>query len=463
MGVNSWSTPSNSANTTKTSKGINSWSTPPSDVNPAKVLKGVTPLYTIKQREQEEVEKNIDDYARKATAGDGFENYSLEELKKLVDEREKQYKDMTNNGVQRTLNRVLGIGNAGEKEYKDAKEAYNNRLLITNAALYPHKIDFNSKSAYDNSINDLTYLKINNLDKFKEDVTLDKYRDISENEIKVYNYIYKTEGKKSANQYLSALENTLKNRAVERENTEAAEFADKHPIVASAKSIGTNVAGALEQGGYMVKYLATGDMDVNRNSMLTSTTRGKVMEKVNWEIGNWDAFDFIYGTAMSAADSMLAAPAGTAGAVMLGLSAAGQASNDILERGGTNEQAFWTGLAAGLFEGLFEKISIGNFNALKETAPDTVKTLIKNIAKSMLVNASEESATEIANITYDSLANADISQYQQLVSSYLQEGYSKAEAEKKAVLSLAGQVVEAGAGGALMGLGMGGAGSLTWY
>ena len=57
MGVNSWSTPSNSANTTKTSKGINSWSTPPSDVNPAKVLKGVTPLYTIKQQEQEAQEK----------------------------------------------------------------------------------------------------------------------------------------------------------------------------------------------------------------------------------------------------------------------------------------------------------------------------------------------------------------------------------------------------------------------
>lgn len=404
-----------------------------------------------------------DKYARSATAGDGFENYSLEELKKLVDEREKQYKDMTVNGVQRVINRAIGIGNSGEKEYKDAKAAYENRLLLESAYLYPHKADFNSKSAYDNSINDLTYLQINNLDKFKEDVTLDKYRDISENEIKVYNYIYKTEGEKRANRYLSALENTLKNRAIERENTEAAEFADKHPIVASAKSIGTNVAGALEQGGNMVKYLATGDMDVNRNSMLTSTTRGKVMEKVNWEIGNWDAFDFIYGTAMSAADSMLAAPAGTAGAVMLGLSAAGQASNDILERGGTNEQAFWTGLAAGLFEGLFEKISIGNFNALKETAPDTVKTLIKNIAKSMLVNASEESATEIANITYDSLANADISQYQQLVSSYLQEGYSKSEAEKKAVLSLAGQVVEAGAGGALMGLGMGGAGSLTGY
>lgn len=57
MGVNSWSTPSNSANTTKTSKGINSWSTPPRDVNPAKVLKGVTPLYTIKQQEQEAQEK----------------------------------------------------------------------------------------------------------------------------------------------------------------------------------------------------------------------------------------------------------------------------------------------------------------------------------------------------------------------------------------------------------------------
>lgn len=418
------------------------------------------PVLSIDQRKAA-----AEDYAKQATAGDGFEKYSLDELGKLVKQLEKQYKDATNNGVQRFINRAIGMGNAYEDEYKEAKKAYDNRLIFQRAAYYPYKADFEINSEYDKNIKDLTYINLNNLDEeyYKKNDALGEYRSINKDEVKIYNYIYKTEGKKKANQYLSALNNIFTNNAIKKENAEAAEFADEHPILASIKSIGSNLSSAIEQGANMINYLATGDVNTNRSSNLTSTMRGQVMQEVDWKIKDWDAFDFIYGTAMSAADSMLAAPAGTAGAVMLGLSAAGQASNDILQRGGTNEQAFWTGLAAGVFEGLFEKISIGNFNALKEVAPDTAKELIKNIAKSMLVNASEEAATEIANITYDSLANADISQYSQLIDGYMRDGYSKSEAEKKAVVSLAGQVAEAGAGGALMGIGMGGVGSFTGY
>jgi uncharacterized protein YukE len=129
-------------------------------------------------------------------------------------------------------------------------------------------------------------------------------------------------------------------------------------------------------------------------------------------IGNWDAFDFLYNTGMSGIDSLAASVLpGGAGSVLLGLSAAAQATNDALDRGMSQKQAFWNGLAAGIFEGVFEKWSIGNFRGLKEVASTHAKDIAKNIAKSMLVNASEETLTEIANIAYDAIVNGDFSQY----------------------------------------------------
>jgi hypothetical protein len=44
-------------------------------------------------------------------------------------------------------------------------------------------------------------------------------------------------------------------------------------------------------------------------------------------------------------------------------------------------------------------------------APDSVKSIIKNLGKSMLVNASEETLTELANITYDTLINGEFANY----------------------------------------------------
>ncbi len=77
----------------------------------------------------------------------------------------------------------------------------------------------------------------------------------------------------------------------------------------------------------------------------------------------------------------------------------------------------------------------------------------------MLVNASEETLTEIANIAYDSIVNGDFSQYETKVRQYVLQGMTETEAKKKAALDLGGQVVEAGASGALMGFGFGTIGS----
>lgn len=86
--------------------------------------------------------------------------------------------------------------------------------------------------------------------------------------------------------------------------------------------------------------------------------------------------------------------AGKAQAPCLAATVATNAMQDITERGGTLKQSVIGGLAAGAFETLFEKFSIGNFQKLRETANvKTIRDFLSNVGKSTLVNASEESAT----------------------------------------------------------------------
>ena len=284
------------------------------------------------------------------------------------------------------------------------------------------------------------------------------YDQMTNEEIALYNYIYSWNGKRKAEEYLAYIGSKLEARANKQTVNNVAMFTKEHPVFASVLSIGTSVLSGYEYIEDIGRY--AGDkilgnparLGTNEAALMTNTVRGTVSEKVDWEIGNWDAFDFLYSTTMSGLDSLSASAVfGKAGGVVLGLSAAAQGTNDALDRGMSDGQAFWNGLISGVFEGLFESISIGNFKKLKEVAPESIKDIFKNLAKSMLVNASEETLTEIANIGYDTLINGEFANYT------LEE--LKNGAWKDALL----QVVESGASGALMGIGMGGIGNAIGY
>ena len=239
-------------------------------------------------------------------------------------------------------------------------------------------------------------------------------------------------------------------------------------VAASVASVPVKMASGIEQGINMLEYGAaniTGykdyEMRHNYASDLGNSLRAGVTDSVDLQIGNWDAFDFVYNTVMSGADSLASATMGNAGMVLLGLSAAADTSNDILNRGGTSQQAFWGGLAAGAFEAIFERISLGNLKAFKEVIATNGKNIIKNLAKTMLVNATEEGATEIANILYDTFANGNISNWANMIKEYQNKGFSEQEAKHKAATTLGIQVVESAASGALMGLMFGGGGTLV--
>ena len=291
------------------------------------------------------------------------------------------------------------------------------------------------------------------------------YTHLTDKEREIYNYHLgrEREGlaeKGTADKYLESINGVLQER---HNNTIVSGLVDYtneshlNSVLGSAISVWQNLGAGGEYLLDSAKYAVTGELDTNHLAKASSAIRNTVAQKVDWEIGNWDAFDFVYNTGMSMVDSTIAmATFGGAGGVALGLSAAAQGTNDALERGLDNKSAFWTGLSAGVFEGLFETYSIGKFKALKEMPVDGVKTIIKNVGKSMLTNASEETLTELANITYDNLVNGYLSQADTDIRAYINSGMSEKEAINKVALEQAGRVVEAGASGALMGLGFGG-------
>jgi len=164
---------------------------------------------------------------------------------------------------------------------------------------------------------------------------------------------------------------------------------------------------------------------------------------------------------MSAADSLgagLLGPVG--GGAVLGLSAGASAARDAAERGASDGQALLAGAAAGIAEGLFEKFSIGNLKAMKDVPVTGVKSVVTNLLKSMGVNASEEAATELANILTDRVIMGDMSHYRTSVEAYKAAGESDGGARWKAALDALGQVGMAALSGAVMGGAFGGIGSV---
>ena len=407
-------------------------------------------------------------------------------LKKEMSEAEKAYKEAQSTfNINPVMKDFSKLGLADDKKvqpYKDAyeskKKEYEKYKKARYYSAFPNgeiKTTNTQKKKYNSSGNgdvDWKYEYINDIDNTRANVytakqgfsPYTKYEYMTDREKGIYNYLYSSKGKEEAEKFLDFIDNDLEERVSAKIIKGAQEQADEHPYISAAVSLPTNLLAAGEQIGNMAESVLTGETKRNMFADVSSALRGALPEKVNWEINNWDAFDFLYNTGMSALDSLVVAPLGTTGALALGLSAAASTTNDIIDRGGTNEQAFWGGIAAGVFEGFFEKFSLGQLETMQEGMVKGFKDYAKNVGKSMLVNASEETATEVANVLYDYAANGGISQFAMIVKEYMQDpNIDETTAKKKAAQKLGLQILEAGASGALMGFGFGSLGSAAAY
>ena len=460
------------------------------------------------QQTSQNLQKESDYYSDTRNSG-VMDTMTEDDMKGRLDdiknEKKKNRSESFKNRVWAFLSTMQGNTEDYEKYTEEAKAAKNklNNLKSESAALESeiYNRDISEKLS---QFDEATLKEIQSIPELKDRIKLEESVGTSGNNKNVYEYnqrLKEIEDKvRAKGMNPDELENYFAYEYNRRKNEQVQDavrdFSADHQVIASALSVPVNLtssgAGYLDAAAQQVGRKLTGSyapVDYNRDagiaSQLSDTARGAVMDEHDWNVGDWDAFDFLYGTGMSALDSAASAAAGNlvggalantgagikatgkvaeaVGGGILGLSAANSTMRDIKARGGNDDQAVIGGAVSGIFEGLFEKVSIGNFNKLKEVDPRSMRDVAMNILKSTGVNFSEEAATEIANIAYDTIANGDISNYKLMIAAYEKQGLSEAEAKKKVAGDLALQVVEAGAGGALMGAGFGVVGSGLGY
>ena len=192
----------------------------------------------------------------------------------------------------------------------------------------------------------------------------------------------------------------------------------------------------------------------NASSDIRKSVGENIEENTDLTLGGVNVARFLYDTGMSMGDSALGVVSmGKALSPIMGTTAYQQKARELTEAGATEEQIRNGAIGAGVFEMLFEKVSIDNL--LKNPSVDSFGKFVKSTLTQAGIEASEEMATETANILWDWYNRGGSSEVMEQYQAYLDRGYSEAEASKKAFLDNAEQVVLAGVGGAISGGGMG--------
>ena len=302
-------------------------------------------------------------------------------------------------------------------------------------------------------------------DSIKNQVTLDDYNYINKLSDKERTQIEKNfknlkkEGYDTESLYKWYERERDAEKAAETTRT-STEYANEHPVLGSIASVGARLGGAVPDAA---KYISTdldkkyngGDGYINpeaTNTAISDAMRAKVSENINNDFGS-----FLYNTGMSMADfaSLLplnAVPGGQALSLgIMGTSAGVGAANEVINNGGTIDNAVKTGIASGIAETLFEKVSLEQLSAFKASGKSTFRAAVGNVLKGAFTEGSEEAFTDLANRLTDDAINKDLSSYNLAKKNYMEQGMNESEAENAASWDFWKNVGLDFAGGAISG------------
>ena len=272
---------------------------------------------------------------------------------------------------------------------------------------------------------------------------------------------------RSLSRYAQQLENA---RYAQELETSARQGAGEASILHNAASVAANawnLPAALDYAKQWARNTFTGDyapIDVNTPAQTMNIYRDAVRDETGRNIEEGlggglagKAASFVYQTGMSWADSLanMAMSGGNPylSGVLMGSGTMTSTVRSAKEKGASDSQAMGAGVAAGIFEGLFEQYSIENLSWMAKSDPRTFLDVVKNLGKSILGEGSEELFTELANAAADTLIMGDLSDYNLAVRQYKAQGESEEEARRHAGWDVAKQAGLAFAGGGLMGFG----------
>ncbi len=247
-----------------------------------------------------------------------------------------------------------------------------------------------------------------------------------------YNYLYATEGKGSANEYLELIDAELLDRYREQNKSEAETIAAEHPVLSTAyTAAAAPVTGVLSAAGQAGTYLLTGEkLDANALYNAPAAMSEDIREAVSANLEKkWGkAGSVLYNVGTEVLDALVYRGLGFAG--KSGISKALNASDAIAEifrnateRGVDDDKAFGLAMTAGAIGAIDETINLDMLFGAKWDE-STIRYLLKNF----FGGAAGEGVESILNTAADILVSRDKSEWQQSVNAYLEEGFKPNEA-----------------------------------
>lgn len=417
-----------------------------------------------------------------------------------------------NDKIEEIRNQLAKINDELTNSRKESKKAINDYQY---ANLYQKQAEQEKlikehgdyQATVSDAIDDPYYRKVNNLLGVKSKADLYSKRSenklLSENSGKImsemtdeerntYNYIFDTEGREAAKEYMEILEYSLASRYKKSRTEDAQEMANSGFGGAAAGTAMSIMEGAVSDTGgglsfYGEKFLRDiGAIDdslpINyQKTFASSTWSNALQEQVTQNIADSgkDLFTvggytfntgkagaFLYGTGVSIADNMarnlIFAPFGSAGTLtVMAARVAGQSVNEALSRGATEEEAAAYGVSSAIGEVIGEVAPLDHLLGMVNADPKTGKEWLKAILKQAGLEASGEAITTVWNDLVSAQALGDLSDYNMAKAEYIQQGMNEAEAEKQATKDALHQIFLDALGGAISGVAMGGGASVV--
>ena len=295
---------------------------------------------------------------------------------------------------------------------------------------------------------------------------------LTDEERSIYYYLRNTQGKEAGDDFLDSMATVLGKRAVNESAKKINDMSGTELVLNNIASVPLTVLGNIGAFANTVSQLITGKefnpySVGNRIQAESGMIRGETASRLNDATNNFSLLGQsagdVYQALMSAADSAvgvfaLGSPLHLAQA---GMGALTSTARELYERGASGSQILGVSVAAGVFEVLFEKVSIDKFT--EEIIGKPTKN-VAEIIKKMLIQggteASEEFCTELANMVTEYAILGDRQRVNDDISRYMQDGDTKAAATSKAVFM---NLYDAAMGGFISGGAMGGVGGLSQY
>lgn len=326
----------------------------------------------------------------------------------------------------------------------------------------------------------------------------------------VYNFLYQTQGKKAAENFLDAAWNTKNaQKAADVKNKETEKFGKQHPVAATAFSFVQQPFTTMAGAGQMIDNAVTGrkaDPYKLAQAGMTESLRGGASSTIKSDVGKGAyslgtslgdmVIDTLVGgtfvggakgaagfaarleakngiianalkrvtanpTAAATIDKMFTAQPVVLG--LLGTQSGFSTYRNSIQSGASTEIALRNGIANGVLEIVSETPAVegffkmGKLGKMGGTSIFDVKSMAKQIGGQMLTEAGGESFANLTQNLSDSIIMGSNSQVGQKTEMYMGQGMTREEALKKArTEAYVVDTAVAGLQGAIMGAGMGG-------